>query len=86
MIKLNMKIWTTVLIILKNDKVSLDTFEAFVVSNKDTILKYKLSGLKKEAEEMIIVKKIRDHLKIFKRINGHASCGRKFNSGMLKRT
>ena len=53
---------------LKNDKVSLDTFEAFVVSNKDTILKYKLSGLKKEAEEMIIVKKIRDHLKIFKRI------------------
>jgi hypothetical protein len=59
---------------LKNDKVTFDTFEAFIGANKKNILNYKLSGLKKEAEEMLILTKIRENIKIFKKIKLSKLC------------
>lgn len=53
---------------LKNDKVTLDTFEAFIGANKNLVSNYRLNGLKKEALEMLILKKIRENIKIFKKI------------------
>ena len=59
---------------LKNDKVTFDTFEAFIGANKKNILNYKLSGLKREAEEMLILTKIRENIKIFKKIKLSKLC------------
>lgn len=53
---------------LRKDKISLISFENFVKSNKDIYENHKLNGLKKEAEEMLILKKIKEEIKIYKRI------------------
>lgn len=53
---------------LNNETINLEKFISFVNSNKEIYINNKLNGLKKEAEEMLILKKIRDSLKLYKKI------------------
>jgi len=53
---------------LNYDTITLEKFISFVNSNKEMYINNKLIGLKNEAEEMLILKKIRDSIKVYKKI------------------
>ena len=53
---------------IKSDKEDLSSFNSFVKENKDMINNYKLNGLKKEAEEALIFKIIKENLILYKKI------------------
>lgn len=53
---------------LGKEKIDLDTFNNFVKINKDIYKNNKLIGLKNEVEEMLIFKKIKENIKIYKKI------------------
>ena len=53
---------------LRKEKIDLDNFNNFVKMNKEVYKNYKLNGLKKEAEEMLIFNKIKENIKIYKKI------------------
>ena len=53
---------------IKNDKDDLTGFNNFVKENKDMIKNYRLNGLKKEAEEALIFKIIKENLFLYKKI------------------
>jgi hypothetical protein len=53
---------------LRKEKIDLDNFYNFIKMNKDVYKKNKLIGLKNEVEEMLILKKLKDNIKIYKKI------------------
>ena len=53
---------------IKNDKDDLTSFNNFIKDKKEMIKNYKLSGLKKEAEEALIFKIIKENLFLYKKI------------------
>lgn len=53
---------------LLKEKNELENFKTFVKSNKDFDSKYRLKGLRNEAEEALIFKKIKDTLCLYKKI------------------
>ena len=53
---------------LRKEKIDLDNFYNFIKMNKDVYKKNKLIGLKNEVEEMLIFKKIKENIKIYKKI------------------
>ena len=53
---------------LRKDKIDLDIFNNFIKNNKDIYNDYKLIGLKNEAIEMLTLLKIKENLKMYKRI------------------
>lgn len=53
---------------LRNDRDDLNSLINFYKNNKDTVNNHKLKGLYNEAEEALILKKIRDTLALYKKI------------------
>lgn len=53
---------------LRKDKIDFDSFNNFIKSNKDIYNDYKLIGLKNEASEILMFLKVKDNLKLYKRI------------------
>ena len=53
---------------LRKQKVDLENFNNFVKMNKDVYKNNKLIGLKNEVEEMLIFNKIKENIKIYKKI------------------
>ena len=56
------------LFFIRKEKIDLETFEKFIKVYKDTYQNNKLIGLKNLAKDMIILKIIKDNLKMYKRI------------------
>ena len=53
---------------IKNEKDDLSSFNNFIKDHKDMIKNYRLNGLKKEAEEALIFKIIKENLFLYKKI------------------
>ena len=53
---------------LRKERIDYDNFSNFIKMNKEIYQDYKLIGLKNEAREMVILKKIKDNLKFYKKI------------------
>ena len=53
---------------LRKERIDYDNFSNFIKNNKDMYQDYKLIGLKNEAREMLILKKIKENLKFYKKI------------------
>lgn len=53
---------------IKNEKNDINAFNTFTKSNKEMIENFKLKGLKNEAEEALIFRKIKDTLYLYKKI------------------
>ena len=53
---------------LRKEKIDYDNFSNFIKMNKELYQDYKLIGLKNEAREMLILKKIKENLKFYKKI------------------
>ena len=56
------------LVFLRKDRIDYDNFTNFLKKNKELYQDYKLIGLKNEAKEMLILKKIKEELKFYKKI------------------
>ena len=52
---------------LRKERIDYDNFSNFIKSNKELYQDYKLIGLKNEAKEMLILKKIKDNLRFYKK-------------------
>jgi len=53
---------------IRNEPNNLENFLTFIKANKDLEKNYKLFGLKNEAEEALILKKVKENLGLYKRI------------------
>ena len=67
-VKINSEDIDVCLAFLRKERIDYDNFTNFIKINKELYQDYKLIGLKNEAKEMLVLKKIKENLKFYKKI------------------